>query len=309
MAKYTTEQIIEKFRSMHGDLYDYSLVEYKHSHTKMKIKCGRHGIFETNTHQYGSGCPTCHIESRRLSPEEFILKSEKTHKGRYDYSDLNYVSSDKKINIGCYVHGIFHQYPYDHINGFGCPRCSNKEKLTTAEFIQRSRDTHGERYDYTNSNYISSHKKIKIICSHHGMFEQVAHDHMIGRGCFKCREIRGGYSSTFFENYPEEKTKNALLYLAKIKNDSEIMIKIGITTKTFEERYNKGEYSNMTIELLESVKLPLFSAFTTEQHLLVKYKHDRFYTNREKFGGHTECLRCKENIIEEIKSSFQSLGI
>lgn len=307
MAKYTKEQIIEKFRKMHGNDYDYSLVKYVGSHTKMKIICRKHGMFETNTHQYGTGCNICFIEGRRLSTTEFVNRSKKVHKNKYNYSSTIYETSDKKVGIICPQHGIFYQFPNDHMHGFGCSSCSNKRQITTDEFIQRSIDVHENKYNYSESDYISSHKKVKIICPHHGLFEQVAYDHMAGRGCFQCREIRGGYSSTFFINYPAEKSTPALLYIAKIKNNTETMIKIGITTKTFEERYNRKEFKNMSIELIESTALSLYDAFILEQTLLEKYKHTRFYTNLEKFGGHTECLKYTDELIKDIKSSINNL--
>ena len=37
--KLTQEQIINQFREKHGNKYDYSLVEYINSRTKVKIKC------------------------------------------------------------------------------------------------------------------------------------------------------------------------------------------------------------------------------------------------------------------------------
>ena len=45
--KLSTEQFIEKAKLIHGDKYDYSLVEYKNSKTKVKIKCNDCGrVFE-----------------------------------------------------------------------------------------------------------------------------------------------------------------------------------------------------------------------------------------------------------------------
>ena len=41
-----TEIFIQKAKSVHGNKYDYSLVEYVNSATKIKIICPIHGIFE-----------------------------------------------------------------------------------------------------------------------------------------------------------------------------------------------------------------------------------------------------------------------
>ena len=62
MKKYTTEEIIEKFKGIHGNKYDYSLDEYINAKTKVKIICPIHGVFEqipSNILHRGDGCPKC----------------------------------------------------------------------------------------------------------------------------------------------------------------------------------------------------------------------------------------------------------
>ena len=60
-SRLTTEDFISKSIQIHGDVYDYSLVDYRDSNTHVKIKCPRHGIFEQNPrdHKRGIGCPKC----------------------------------------------------------------------------------------------------------------------------------------------------------------------------------------------------------------------------------------------------------
>lgn len=57
----TNLEIIERSKKIHGDKYDYSLVNYINSHTKIKLICPIHGVFEQNTasHLHGCGCPIC----------------------------------------------------------------------------------------------------------------------------------------------------------------------------------------------------------------------------------------------------------
>ena len=40
---FTTEEYVEKAKLIHGDNYDYSLVEYKNAKTKIMIKCKKCG--------------------------------------------------------------------------------------------------------------------------------------------------------------------------------------------------------------------------------------------------------------------------
>jgi hypothetical protein len=59
--KKTTEQFIIDAYCKHGDLYNYSLSDYKNRLTKVKIICIKHGIFEQTpcNHLNGRGCPKC----------------------------------------------------------------------------------------------------------------------------------------------------------------------------------------------------------------------------------------------------------
>ena len=61
------------------------------------------------------------------------------------------------------------------------------KKLTTKEFIKRAKETHGNRYDYSESVYKGARTKIKIICKIHGEFEQIPDNHVNSvRGCSMC---------------------------------------------------------------------------------------------------------------------------
>ena len=57
-----TESIIKKFRKVHGETFDYSLVDYVNHTTKITIICQLHGPFEQQPrlHLRGStGCREC----------------------------------------------------------------------------------------------------------------------------------------------------------------------------------------------------------------------------------------------------------
>ena len=59
-------------------------------------------------------------------------------------------------------------------------------KLTTAEFIERARAVHGERYEYSQVEYKYALEKIVILCPQHGRFEQAPSKHLSGQGCPVC---------------------------------------------------------------------------------------------------------------------------
>ena len=52
-----------------------------------------------------------------MDTNDFIIKSNKIHNNRYDYSMVNYVNCREKIKIICKVHGEFIQQARIHMNG------------------------------------------------------------------------------------------------------------------------------------------------------------------------------------------------
>ena len=57
------------------------------------------------------------------------------------------------------------------------------KKLTTEEFIEKSKLIWGDKYDYSLADYVNSSLKIDIICKKHGVFTQRASAHLDGQGC------------------------------------------------------------------------------------------------------------------------------
>jgi hypothetical protein len=186
---------IEKSKITHGNKYDYSLVEYINSKTKVKIICPEHGIFEQRPDNHKSqGCPKCaNIQSsikQRHNKELFITKSRLIHGDKYDYSLVEYINAKTKVKIICSEHGVFEMSPNVHINcKSGCKLCfNNEQKLSNVDFIEKCRLIHGNKYDYSLVEYINSKTKVKIICPEHGIFEQRPNNHLQGNECPKCQK-------------------------------------------------------------------------------------------------------------------------
>jgi G:T-mismatch repair DNA endonuclease (very short patch repair protein) len=60
------------------------------------------------------------------------------------------------------------------------------KKITTNEFIKKSKLIHNNKYEYSKTDYKNAHTKVKIICPIHGEFSQKAYSHIEGIGCSKC---------------------------------------------------------------------------------------------------------------------------
>jgi len=114
----------------------------------------------------------------------------------------------------------------------------------------------------------------------------------------------GGYTLDYFNNNPHQKDIPELLYAMNIINGNEMFIKIGITAKSVQHRYNRSEYKDMEISALYEKKMTLFEAFQIEQSLLEELKPYKFFSN-SKFSGYTECFQIKPIVIKQINKIFQ----
>jgi very-short-patch-repair endonuclease len=189
--KLTTSIFIKNAKSIHGDKYDYSLVEYKNNKTKVKIICPEHGVFEQTPNSHiglKTDCFKC-VDSKKNN-NEFIDKSKSIHGDKYDYSLVEYKNNKTKVKIICPEHGVFEQRPNNHYK-CGCEKCSNKHKPSNEEFITKCLNLHNNIYDYSLVEYKNAHSKIKIICKKHGVFEQSASHHLRGAGCSNCKISKG----------------------------------------------------------------------------------------------------------------------
>jgi hypothetical protein len=155
--KITTNEFILRATNVHGDRYDYSLVNYVNGRTKIEIICPEHGIFEQllKNHIYNKQkCPIC-VGKGKSSDERFIMNAKKIHGKIYNYDLVEYKHNNKKVKIMCREHGIFEQKPTSHLNGRGCSKCKIKSKgeLFIADWLDQKsfdgcKNTLPLRYDF-----------------------------------------------------------------------------------------------------------------------------------------------------------------
>ena len=137
----TLEEFIIQSKNVHGDLYDYSQVNYINTETIISVKCKKHNelFYPTpNNHLRGSGCPECKTEKLTKTLDEFIKDSKEVHGELYNYSKVDYEKGDKKVIIICKKHGEFKQTPRVHLGGGGCQRCSySKGELEVSNYLKK----------------------------------------------------------------------------------------------------------------------------------------------------------------------------
>lgn len=191
------DKFFKNAKKVHGDTYDYSKVVYVDARTNVDIICRKHGVFpqKPDNHTSGSGCSKCGRErsekAKLLKEEDFLLKSKILHNNFYGYNNIIFVDAGTKVNIDCPIHGSFPQTPTQHLQGRGCKECgyaktAEKHRKSTEDFITKAVTVHGDRYDYSISEYKKATEDIKIICKIHGEFSQSAINHTTGSGCYDC---------------------------------------------------------------------------------------------------------------------------
>jgi hypothetical protein len=122
---------------------------------------------------------------RRMSKEEFIIKSRNIHGDKYNYDNSDFTNVRNIITIICNVCGYeFSITPDSHLyQKSGCPVCANNQKYDNDTFIKKSKEKHGDKYDYSLVNYKGNKNEVKIICHKHGVFKLRAGSHLNGTGC------------------------------------------------------------------------------------------------------------------------------
>ncbi len=186
MKKLSLEDFLFRAKEIHGDKYDYSLVEYVNTSTKVNIICPKHGPFPQTpeSHYAGRGCRKCGRDLLRKD-KEFIERANKVHNNKYDYSQVNYVVASQNVTIICPVHGPFEQTPASHItNKSGCYSCARVKSVE--QILQEIHTAHGNLYKYNINSPIKGEEQIEIICSIHGPFTQRLSSHIEGYGCPHC---------------------------------------------------------------------------------------------------------------------------
>ena len=303
-AKLTTEQFVIRANLKHNNKYDYSETVYVGAHTKIKISCPIHGIFEQspNSHLSGNGCAKCGIESQATimsakAKAEFVQKAQETHGNRYDYSLVEYKNSYTKIKIICPDHGVFEQTPAHHINGSVCQICSyesiakNRVTKAASEFVSKSREIHGDKYIYDLVEYKNNSTKIKIVCPEHGIFEQIPNSHLSGQGCAKCALSEKGWTRSKFKDKCDKNNNGlGILYVLECFNDSESFIKIGITSRSIKERYHSKTSMPYAYRVIDEIVGDPEYIFDLETEMHQQHKEHQYLPNIPFGGSLTECF-------------------
>lgn len=138
-----SKDVLENFSRVHGDVYDYSIVEYINMHTKVKIICKKHGIFEQlpYDHIHGHGCPMC-------SKLESKCEKEIIEKIKENVGDIEIIENDRKVLEGREIDILF---PFLNIG------------IEYNDLRWHSNEFCKDKYYHKNKMLLANSKGIKLI--------------------------------------------------------------------------------------------------------------------------------------------------
>lgn len=216
------ESFLSKSKTIYGDKFDYSLIDYNGYNQEVKIICPIHGVFTQKPIDHlrsKFGCQTCSMRNKNSgvsNTKQWILKAKEAHgEGRYDYRNSQYINKRTKINFFCPRHNIeCEQYPGSHLQGYGCKLCGIEKskatkalqskplakqkisikftglKKTTKDLLLQFTEVHSDKYDYQKVIYTGNTHKVEIGCQKCSEnFFQTPSSHLSGNGCPWCAGV------------------------------------------------------------------------------------------------------------------------
>jgi len=140
----SVEEFIKRSKETHSDTYDYTLVKYVNSITKVNIVCAEHGQFSQKpvNHIRGAGCRRCYNDSQkgaRMTTSEYVNRVKRVHNNTFTYDKTEYTGTYEDLTVTCDIHGDFNTKAIYHLQGQGCPHCAihgfNREKPGTVYML------------------------------------------------------------------------------------------------------------------------------------------------------------------------------
>jgi hypothetical protein len=285
--KKTTEEFIEQSKLIHGDKFDYSLVNYVGSREKIEIICLTdltHGSFmqEAASHLMGYGCNKCSSfkssQEQLMTKKEFIEKARKKHGDLYIYDDVIIDKTISKciVKIICKKHGEFEQNVANHLQKSGCQKCNGGIRLTKEVFVKKANKIHDNKYNYDKVEYKNNYTKITITCIEHGDFNQIPSVHLSGSGCPTCKESKGERRIRIFLK------ENNINFVAQKKFDNCVGLRHKLPFDFFLKdlniliEYDGEQHFNLVYEHLIGIELSTekFNKIKTRDKIKNKYAKD-----------------------------------
>ena len=178
-----TEWLINKSKSLFGDILDYSESIYIDAKTKIQFRCKKHNylFIQTSNNHFKSKqpCNLCLNESRRESFSDgldvFKNKINDLYGEKFDFDKAIYINQRTPITLICKKHNkLIIKEPQVFLRGHGCDQC-NKEEIhnklsiiTLNEINVFVKKLNGKCH---SNEYINNESKLKFECEAGHIFE------------------------------------------------------------------------------------------------------------------------------------------
>lgn len=314
---------VSKSKEVHGDKYDYTLVNYICSTENVEIVCPIHGSFFQTPHKHRtSGCSKCskekHISALRKTEADMLKESRSKFGNKFELDLTNYVNLYSPIKIKCPVHGWV-EYKWNlHISSdLGCPECfkesekRSNNRISLEDSIQRLTNLYGEDYHFFTEDIRSGQEKVRYYCPKHKILNATALRHLWdGHACPECgrdkgkTKLSGFYNKTvierkkqFYKNDPNN------LYLFHLEDNK---YKVGIA-KTVRDRLTsiKCEGGFIKPSVILTLQGNTYDIFYSEQKLLKLFKPYKYLYDKP-FKGYTEVLELSDSLLKDLIVAFKA---
>ena len=278
--------------------------------------------------EYG-GCKKCSDEAKRekrlaKSKEKFFSWFEATHKERLSIVSA-FQGMTKPLVVECKIHKSKQPVIPSSFMGqqtYGCDKCASEatgkaSRLTLNDVLTAVGADLPSNVSVVSVDWDEAESKsfITIKCSEHGRRTGLQMQHLKKSRyvCDACGEGQRGYASNKLRQLVKdgEKGLDASLAVMEIEVFGITALKVGVTTRTLEERYGyhlkQSFFETRLFEVdayvLEN-QIKLQFGDQSDQRILKKGMRDG-----ERWSGDTECywFRAKEGIIEFIKEFIERL--
>jgi predicted RNA-binding Zn-ribbon protein involved in translation (DUF1610 family) len=168
------EDFIARAIEVHGNRYNYSLVDYVIGEkSKVTIICPKCGTFEQNcsSHLYGRGCPKCGFSKGELLVSQVLNSMGLTYDYEHTFPDLK-SSKDYIIPIDFYIpslnlcieyDGEQHYKPYERFGGEDVLKRTQENDATKNEYCaKKGMPLIRIKYTLKDKHSIEAHLKSEI---------------------------------------------------------------------------------------------------------------------------------------------------
>ena len=241
--------------------------------------------------------------AKRKTHLEYVLELKKDRDNITVIDE--YINARTAIGHKCQIHNIkLSEKPYLVLK-FGLPCCEERKRInwSTESWISESKKLYGKKFDYQNSNYIDSKKKIDLICPTHGSIKVNPGSHLkenliksgnINLGCPKCNqnEAKKVFTRSFFFEDKQEKICATCLLRKHINNFHKNKLRedgYSIYCKQCKKLKAKASNDKVKIQKIEKFKKDNPGVLINPKKNFTLRKSFYFPETNEKI-----CYKCKE---------------